>query len=561
MENFLLSFSEDFLLKDIIRSLFVIESSPASKQVLDLLKSCERMSKLGGMKNEKQSLEEFAQGKQALNRNDNKEALSLFNKALVSAPGSSKHIASFYKERSIALQKLKAYPESLQDIERALKLTESQEEKNALEKRKAIIEALNLKHTLQRMSVSPKDHDEEQEELTYGESEELVGVSSALALEYNAKFGRHYVATRNINVGDVLMIQKPFVHVLLPEAFKELNGGNENTNCDNCLASILNPIPCEYCRAVIYCSEECKLIGFKKMHKIECQVTRRYPTNSRSLALRSLIEATNKGQYLEEIYSKMERIEKCNGDRTSGFNGGKLDGTKPEALLSLLTHTDKRKDIMHWVNAAVVADTLRKDTDFLKGRATCENTVKIGYLFLKLSYVCQMNCYGIRGTSTDSRIALTMCPVFNYLNNSCANNALWYDKKNKKILRACKNIQKGEQVCVAYLTNAVVEKTAIERKKFFSETKFFNCECEACIKNYNFKCELKRRLKIPQQLKKKLINRPNDTKSLWELLKLVVNEYPGPCLEGKRIEFAVVNAHLGASNKEVPNTLRLLKLL
>lgn len=102
---------------------------------------------------------------------------------------------------------------------------------------------------------------------------------------------------------------------------------------------------------------------------------------------------------------------------------------------------------------------------------------------------------------------------------------------------------------MAYLTNAVVEKTAIERKKFFSETKFFNCECEACIKNYNFKCELKRRLKIPQQLKKKLINRPNDTKSLWELLKLVVNEYPGPCLEGKRIEFAVVNAHLGASNK------------
>lgn len=55
-------------------------------------------------------------------------------------------------------------------------------------------------------------------------------------------------------------------------------------------------------------------------------------------------------------------------------------------------------------------------------------------------------CFQIRGTSTDSRIALTMCPVFNYLNNSCANNALWYDKKNKKILRACKNIQKGEQV-------------------------------------------------------------------------------------------------------------------
>ncbi|XP_043471004.1 SET and MYND domain-containing protein 4-like isoform X2 [Leptopilina heterotoma] len=561
MDDPLLSVSEDFLLRNIIGSLYVNESSPASPQVLEFLEAREKTSHLGAKKNEKQSLEEFSQGIQALNRNDNKEALSLFNKALVSAPGSSKHIASFYRERSIALQKLKAYSESLQDIERALKLTESQEEKNYLEKRKTIIHALNLNDTLNRLSVTPKDVDEQQEEIIYGESKELVGVSSALALEYNAKFGRHYVATQNINVGDVLMIQKPFVRVLLPESCKVLNGGIENSICDNCLLSILNPIPCEYCRAVIYCSEECKLIGFKKMHKIECQVTRRYPTNSRSLALRSLIEATNRGKYLEEIYSKMEKIEKCKGDRTSGFNDGKLDGTKPEALLSLLTHTDKRKDIMHWVNAAVVADTLRKDTDFLKGRATYENTIKIGYLFLKLSYVCQMNLYGIQGSNTDRRIALAMYPVFNYLNNSCANNALWYDKKDKKILRACKNIQKGEQVCVAYMTHAVVEKTAAERKKFFNEMKFFNCECEACIRNYNFKCELKRRLKIPQKLKKKLINKPNDTKSLWELLKLVVNEYPGPCLEGKRIEFALVNAHLGSSNEEVPNILRLLKLL
>ncbi|XP_043471005.1 SET and MYND domain-containing protein 4-like isoform X3 [Leptopilina heterotoma] len=558
MDDPLLSVSEDFLLRNIIGSLYVNESSPASPQVLEFLEAREKTSHLGAKKNEKQSLEEFSQGKQALNRNDNKKALSLFNKALVSAPGSSKHIASFYKERSIALQKLKAYSESLQDIERALKLTESQEEKNDLEKRKTIIHALNLKDTLNRLSVTPKDVDEQQEEITYGESKELVGVSSALALEYNAKFGRHYVATQNINVGDVLMIQKPYVHVLFPE-FLLGYAQIENSCCDNCLTSILNPIPCEDCVAVIYCSEECKLIDFKKMHKIECQVTRRFPSMSRDLALRSLIKATNKGNNLDEIYSKMRRIGKCK-DRTSGFNDGKLDGMKPEALLSLSSYTDNLKDT-HLVNAAIVADTLRKDTDFLKGRATYDNTVKIAYLFLQLSYICQMNNYGIRKHSFTNRIALAMYPVFNYLNNSCANNALWYDNKNKKILRACKNIKKGEQVCVAYLTNEVIVRTAAERKQFFNEYKFFNCECEACIMNYNFKCELKGRLKISPQLKRKLSNKPNDTKSLWELLKLVVNEYPGPCLEGKRIEFALVNAHLGASNEEVPNTLRMLKLL
>ncbi|XP_051171324.1 SET and MYND domain-containing protein DDB_G0284059-like [Leptopilina boulardi] len=558
MEAFSSLFSEDFLLEKLIEQLYFNESDPSVRFLMGLFNDLNKNN--DSIKNEDKSIEEFTKGKQALNKNHNKEALSLFNKALITAPGSSKHIVSFYTQRSIALQKLKAYSESLNDIERALKLSKTEEEKLELQKRKKIINSLILSSDLKNLNVTEKLFNENNEEISYGESDELIGVSSAISLKFNEKYGRHYIANQEIKVGDVLMLQKPFVHTLIPERLSEIFGTAEQLFCDYCLKLILNPIPCENCTSVIYCTDECKLKSFQKLHDIECQVSRKYPSNGRSLALRSLILATDKGKNFHEIYNIMKKIENCK-DRTSGFHNGKLDGSKAEAILSLLTHTDKRMDRMHYFNVALVVNVLRKNTDFLKGHATHENTVKIGNMLLKFSYICQMNVYGIQGKNSRSRIALAIYPVFNYLNNSCANNALWYDKKNEKILRACKNIQKGEQVCVSYMTHEVVNKTAEERKTFFRTAKFFNCECEACKMNYNFKCELKTRLKIPRQLKTKLINKPNDTKSLWELLKLVVNEYKGPCLEGKRIEFAIVNAHLGSSNEEVPQILRLLRLL
>ena len=91
--------------------------------------------------------------------------------------------------------------------------------------------------------------------------------------------------------------------------------------------------------------------------------------------------------------------------------------------------------------------------------------------------------------------------------------------------------------------------TSKERKDFFYNIKFFNCECEACENNYTYKPELKGALKVPKFLKNRLRKKPNDTESLWELLKLVVKKYKYPCLEAKRIEMALAEAHMGATNK------------
>ena len=86
-------------------------------------------------------------------------------------------------------------------------------------------------------------------------------------------------------------------------------------------------------------------------------------------------------------------------------------------------------------------------------------------------------------------------------------------------------------------------------------SKFFICECEACVRDYAFGLELRGAFKVPKELKYRLQNKPNDTEALWKLLKLLLQEYPHPCAEAKKIEMAIVNAYLGSDNEKLCSTL------
>lgn len=108
---------------------------------------------------------------------------------------------------------------------------------------------------------------------------------------------------------------------------------------------------------------------------------------------------------------------------------------------------------------------------------------------------------------------------------------------------------------MAYNTFQVMEMKADQRKKFLLENKFFMCKCDICELNYDYKPELRRALKVPARLKKRLRKKLNDTESLWEVLKLVINEYKHPCLEAKMIEMALVDAHLGGTNVSKVNSI------
>ena len=68
---------------------------------------------------------------------------------------------------------------------------------------------------------------------------------------YTPERGRYVTASRDIDVGECLIHEEAFVNIL---KFEE-----SLTHCYNCHKDVsVNPLPCENCAAVVFCSTECR---------------------------------------------------------------------------------------------------------------------------------------------------------------------------------------------------------------------------------------------------------------------------------------------------------------
>ncbi|XP_018646295.1 hypothetical protein Smp_000700 [Schistosoma mansoni] len=72
----------------------------------------------------------------------------------------------------------------------------------------------------------------------------------AVRLNYNDEFGWHIVATKNIQPGELLILDKPYSC--------RLHYSRLLLNCYRCSKRCINPIPCRSCTQVGFCSESCE---------------------------------------------------------------------------------------------------------------------------------------------------------------------------------------------------------------------------------------------------------------------------------------------------------------
>lgn len=71
---------------------------------------------------------------------------------------------------------------------------------------------------LQTTSKIPRYLDNEGSlQLTYGPSKEAPSNSEGVAITFSEEFGRHLIATRNLNPGDIITMEEPYVHVIYEE--------------------------------------------------------------------------------------------------------------------------------------------------------------------------------------------------------------------------------------------------------------------------------------------------------------------------------------------------------
>lgn len=93
-----------------------------------------------------------------------------------------------------------------------------------------------------------------------GDDEDHAGfVSSSVRVASSPDRGRHLVAARDIEPGELIAEDRPVIRVLKKEFTK--------SHCWHCLKRVERTFPCGRCTEVIFCSEKCFSVSMQVGHR------------------------------------------------------------------------------------------------------------------------------------------------------------------------------------------------------------------------------------------------------------------------------------------------------
>lgn len=171
------------------------------------------------------------------------DALLKYNESLCFAEPGSEHLGLAYANRSAVYFEMKFFERCLKNIEMAKMNNYPEKSFEVLRKREEKCNEM-VKNQSEKLS-DPWNFFK----LSYPPNKKLPFIANCLEVDCNEQFGRFIVTNRQLNVGDVIAIERPFCSVLLAESpFVEIPASNILQNCTNCLkANYLDLIPCETC--------------------------------------------------------------------------------------------------------------------------------------------------------------------------------------------------------------------------------------------------------------------------------------------------------------------------
>lgn len=268
-----------------------------------------------------------------------KRVLELYTKSIAYALPASVEEALSYEGRSVVLFDLKYYEECLIDIGHAAEsnypetlkpqlcirraecysklATKSYTEAKFWFSKVADLNTLRsnmMREILQDYSTTVEGAERIDEECLVPElnhpSTKYPCASDAVDVEYSKSYGRHIVATRDIDVGELLVVEKPY--------FKFPARSNLYSHCYHCLRFALNSIPCDQCVNIVYCSIECKKSAWDVYHEFECEILDLLLEHGLLLTgpscLRLLLQMCHEAGGLKELKQRFKQFNNCLDD-------------------------------------------------------------------------------------------------------------------------------------------------------------------------------------------------------------------------------------------------------
>ncbi|CAG0918930.1 unnamed protein product [Notodromas monacha] len=323
----------------------------------------------------------------------------------------------------------------------------------------------------------------------------IAGASDAIKLKYLPERGRFYVATRQIQPGEIVLVEKPYAVVLFAE--------NWSTHCQYCADVVKNGIPCSKCATVIFCSESCRKKA-KRYHSVECEhmmsLAQFACTGGPYLAYRMITDHP-----LDYFLQRREVVEKMHEASTQVMPMGTIEAREYVNVYCLTDHATEKsaEDMRESLISAIYFMKLLESAGYFGPHPNLEDKVFITTLLMRniMIFDCSYFTYHERELSRNNLLTeppdrgMAIFSAASLANHSCAPNLSHYFVSSHLVLRAMDVIAEGQECSISY--GEFFYNSPIHKRRQYLDGYFFSCDCVACENDWPMLASLPPSLKCP----------------------------------------------------------------
>lgn len=433
-----------------------------------------RLGRLKRKKNNTDALAARLAGNEKFKAGDFNGAMAKYNQSICLAECDSEYLSIAYANRSSCFEKLKKFSCCLKDIQLA---KESHYPQRLIHK----LDARKQKCITEMQSEEPVPN---QYKMSCPADENLPCMANVLRIDFNEEYRRMITAIQDINIGEPILIEENYVHLVV----------GENIKCHYCGKKNVNFVPCDKCGGAMFCNELCSKSSF---HQIECEMLfdlnicksgNFFPV----YVLRSLIIGLSAFESTSEMITFVENC--MTGDPYEIPHSTSTSKLKYRIFFKLSSFVPDRlsKQFLEYRKMAYSVYQSIKSSSIGVRFETKSHQRFLAHLIMHHIFILRTNSFGnfmstlntgVNSAEVDDDYEQHLYLITSFFNHSCCPNVAIFGKNNLSICKAILPIQKGDQLFVSYVDEDDDElKTVAGRKNFLQNNFGFNCKCSICEK-------------------------------------------------------------------------------
>lgn len=406
------------------------------------------------MKSNKSSADYRNKGNQKFKAKKWLDAIESYNQSLSLAEVGSQNVGMAFANRSSCFYQMEKYEQCLVDIELAKKSNYPRNLMFKLDEREANCKKFIASAQQPLGTNEPK--------LSFDANNNSSNVSELAVMKFNEKYGRHFVALRDIEVGEKVMTDEFFVSSAQIDKY---------TRCSYCSKQGRNLVACRRCTNALFCHDGCENNG---AHKSECGLGIIDVNSIGSyyfMVFRSIFMAVSMFENVNELMSFVEKAVSCESIAITG----KSDAKSKYCEFLKLSFDEHKVDT---APTYAVYKALFNNFGFGKTFDSKKYKRFLMHMVHHHARILDDNMQNLISTTSDEKVCY-VSTMAAYLNHSCAPNVMLYDRSNMSICIAVRPIKKNEQLFVSYFENYLDQPFPTRQTRLKKEYGF-KCDCERC---------------------------------------------------------------------------------